>query len=131
MAVKNFKKFLEISKVCNKTFGVSSDLKSATESVILKAVDDEMLSAMFIVVVNYGSEDMWISIRKRWVEEGLETIEKTLKKVAQEYKDNTGQEIKLEVMKATLADSMELLSYSMYNPKKTGYFRLNCNVKVV
>lgn len=130
MPVKDFKKFLEISKVCNKTFGAASNGKSSTQSVIVKVIDDEMLSAMFVIVVNYASEGMWRELRKRWIEEGIESIKSTLKDAEEQFKTNTGKSLSLTIMEPTISDSLEMINYSMYNPKKTGYFRLHCNVKV-
>ena len=131
MPVKDMKKYIELSKVCNSTFGVSSTGKKTSESVMVKPVDDETLSAMFLIVVNYSSEAMWIEMRKRWIEEGIEIISKRLKEIEQEFKTNTGKTIKLNVLESTLADSLELESYSVYKPIKTGFFRLRCNVNVV
>lgn len=131
MPVKDFKKYLELSKLCNHTFGVSSSGKSSTESILLKAVDDEMLSAMFVIIVNYSSEAMWIEMRKRWIEEGLEKIEKRIKEFEKSYRENTGTNISLKISKPSISDSLELASFSVYKPVKTGFFRLACNIEVV
>lgn len=130
MPVKDFKKYIELSKLCNHTFGISSSGKSSTESILLKAVDDEMLSAKFVIIVNYSSEAMWIEMRKRWIEEGLERIAKRLKEVETLYRENTGKKISLKISKPTISDSLELASYSVYKPIKTGFFRLACNIEV-
>lgn len=130
MAVKDFEKYQALSRVLNKTFGAPSTMKSSTETVTIKVVDDTMLSAMFLIVVNFSSEGMWRELRKRYMEEGLQSIEKTLRKAEEEYNTVTGKTVKCKVMQNTISDSLEFVSYSMYNPKKTAYFRVFCNIEV-
>lgn len=129
MPVKDFKKFTDLAKLCNHTFGVSSTGKATSQSILVKPVDDNTLSAMFMIIVNYSSEAMWVEMRRRWVEEGLETIEAHLRKLEKEYKEATGTQITLKIVKSTISDSLELASYSVYKPVKTGFFRLKCNVE--
>lgn len=130
MTVKNYNKYLNLSKVFNKTFGSGTHSKSSTENVLVKIVDEGMISATFIISVNFSSEGMWRELRKRWLEEGLETIKRTLDTAASEYETLAGESIKFEIIKASVSDSMELTSYNVYNPKKLGYFRVTCNAEV-
>lgn len=131
MTVKNYDKFQELSKVFNKTFGTGfGTMKSSTETVTLRLVDDEMAKAMFMVVVNFSSEAMWRELRKRWLEEGLDKIKIAFDKAAKEYKENTGQEVSFEIMKGSISDGIEFTSYNIYNPKKIAYFRVFANAKI-
>lgn len=130
MTVKDFNKYQAMSRVFNKTFGAPSTMKSSTETVTIKVVDDTMLSAMFLIVVNFSSEGMWRELRKRYMEEALERFEKTLEKASEEYETLTGKPLKWKLMQNTVSDSLEFVSYSMYNPKKTAYFRVFCNLEV-
>jgi len=130
MPVKDFKKFLEIGKVCNNTFGVKSNAKSATEAVILRAIDDEMLSAMFIIVVNYTSEALWHEMRLRWLEEGEATIKVALTDAEARYKEATGKSISFDLLKPSLSDNMEVINFNSYTRLKKAYFRLSCNAKI-
>lgn len=130
MTVKDYDKYLALSRVFNKTFGAASAFKSSTETVTLKVVDDEMASAMFLIIVNFSSEGMWRELRKRWLEEGLELIQETFKKAEEEYKELTGKTVKFEIMKHTISDGLELINYSLYNPKRSGYFKVFLNAKI-
>lgn len=130
MTVKDFQKYQALSRVFNKTFGAPSTLKSSTETVTVKCVDDTMMSAMFLIVVNFSSEGMWRELRKRYMEEGVEKIAATLKKAEEEYETLTGKKVSLKIMQNTISDSLEFVSYSLYNPKKTAYFRVFCNIEV-
>jgi hypothetical protein len=131
MTVKDYKKYLNLSKVFNKTFGTETHMKSSTENVMVKIVDEGMLSATFIISVNFSSEGMWRELRKRWLEEGLASIKRNMDEAAEKYKDLTGETVKFDIIKASVSDSMELTNYSLYNPKKLGYFRVTCNIDVV
>lgn len=130
MTVKDFQKYQALSRVFNKTFGAPSTLKSSTETVTVKCVDDTMMSAMFLIVVNFSSEGMWRELRRRYMEEGVEKITATLKKAEEEYETLTGKKVSLKIMQNTISDSLEFVSYSLYNPKKTAYFRVFCNIEV-
>lgn len=130
MTVKDIKKFTKLSSCLNKTFGVASSGMSSTESIIMRLVDDEMMHATFLIVVNFSSEGMWRELRKRFIDEGLQKINNAMKKAAEEYKTLTGETVSLKILPHTVNDSMELVNYSMYNPKKTAYFRVMCNASV-
>lgn len=128
--IKDYQKYLHLSRVFNKIYGVSSTPNSSTETVILKLVDEGMVSATFVIVVNFSSEGMWRELRKRWLEEGIDKIQAALKKAAKEYKTISGKEVKFKIIKASINDSLEFTNYSLYNPKKTAYFRVFCNATV-
>lgn len=130
MTVKDFKKYQALSRVFNKTFGATSELKSSTETVTIKCVDDTMLSAMFLIIVSFSSEGMWREMRKRYLEEGVEKIAKTLKNAEEEYETLTGNKVTMKIMQNTVSDGLEFVNYSIYNPKRTAYFRVFCNIEV-
>ena len=130
MTVKDYPKYLALSRVFNKTYGAPSTLKSSTETVTLRLVDDEMVSAMFLIVVNFSSEGMWRELRKRWLEEVVNKIQEALKKAGEEYEVITGKPVKFEINKASISDGLEFVNYSLYNPKRAAYFRVFCNAKV-
>lgn len=135
MTVKNYDKYLALSRVFNKTFGAPGanqvgTLKSSTETVTIKLIDDEMASAMFLIIVNFASEGMWRELRKRWLEEGLDKIKRTFDKATEEYNEMTGETVKFEIIKGSISDGLEFVNYSLYNPKKTAYFRVFLNAKI-
>jgi hypothetical protein len=130
VTVKDYNKYLALSRCFNKTYGAPSTTKSSTETVTVKLVDDEMASCMFLIIVNFSSEGMWRELRKRWLEEGVEKIQKTLDQAVKEYKDITGDTVKFEINKASVSDGLEFVNYNLYNPKKVAYFRVFCNAKI-
>lgn len=130
MTVKDYNKYVALSRVFNKTYGAPSTLRSSTETVTCKLVDDGMVSAMFLIVVNFSSEGMWRELRKRWLEEGLEKIKATLDKAAEEYEVITGKKVSFKINEASVNDGLEFTNYNLYNPKKSAYYRVFCNASV-
>lgn len=130
MTVKNYDKYLALSRVFNKTYGAPSTLRSSTETVTIKLVDDGMATAMFLIIVNFSSEGMWRELRKRWLEEGLEKIRSTLKIAAEEYETITGKTVKFTLHEPSINDGLEMTNYNLYNPKKSAYYRVFCNVAI-
>ena len=137
MTVKNYKKYLALSRVFNKTYGAISSQKSSTETVTVRLVDDEMVTGLFIIIVNYPSEDLWREFRKRWIEEGVEKITETFKKASVEYKEIVKDDsavpdktVKFEINQATISDGLEFLNYKT-GTKRTAIFRLMLTAKVI
>lgn len=130
MSVKNFDQFQAISRVFNKTFGALSTTKTLTESIVIKQIDDTMLSGMYMTTVTFSSEGMWRSLRKAYIEEATQKITARLKEAEAEYKELTGKTITFKIMQNTVSDGLEFVSYSMYNPKKSAFFRVFCNIEV-
>jgi len=137
MTVKNYKKYLALSRVFNKTYGAISSQKSSTETVTVRLVDDEMVTASFIIIVSYPSEDLWRELRKRWIEEGVEKITDTFKKASVEYKEIVKDDsavsdktVKFEINQATISDGLEFLNYKT-GIKRTAIFRLMLTAKVI
>lgn len=131
MTVKDFQQFQAISRVFNKNFGAPGASSTATETITVKAVDDSFLSAMYLTTVTFSSEGMWRELRKAYIKEALDKLSARLKDAESEYKELTGKSVKLKIMQNTIADGLEFVSYSMYNPKKTAFFRVFCNVEVI
>lgn len=130
MVVKDFNKYQTLSRICDNTFGKGAHVRSGTQSVILKVDSDTSLVAKFIMVVNFGSENQMNHAMPRHKKEALSMIEAALKAVQEEYKEVTGSKISLTPNLDTVLDSVEFISYQTYNPKKTAYYRLSCNVSV-
>lgn len=130
MTVKDFNQFQTLSRVFNKTFGAPSTTRTTTETITVKCVDDSFLSAMYLTTVTFSSEGMWRELRKAYIKEALDKLNVRLRAAEDEYKELTGKTIKLKIMQNTISDGLEFITYSMYNPKKTGFFRVFCNVEV-
>lgn len=128
--VKDFKKFQKLSQICDGTFGKGSSMRSGTESVILKVVDDTLISARFIMVVNFTQDSAMKQMMPRYKNEGVSMIKAALEKTIEDYEDLTGEKVVLKMDVSTIQDSAEFLSNSMYAPKKSAYYRLSVNVKV-
>lgn len=130
MPVKDLKKYQTLSKLIDNSFGRSSTVKSGTQSVKLKMVDDTMMTATYLMIVNFGSENVMREMMRRYTSQGLSMIEAALAEVQDQYKEETGSKVVLKPDLNSTRDSVEFLSYSMYNPRRTAYFRLECVINV-
>jgi hypothetical protein len=130
MTVKDFQKYQKLAEICDGTFGKPNSVRSSTESVTLKMTDDTQLVAKFIMVVNFGSENQMRQMMPRFKNEATSMVKAALDQLKEKYKDATGKNVTLKLNQDTLQDSVEFLSYQIYNPKKTAYYRLSCVVDV-
>ncbi len=130
MTVKNFNKYQKLASICDNTFGKPNAMRASTESVMIKVADDTSAKATFIMVVNFGSENHMHQMMPRFKNEATSIIKASLKKVKEEYEEATDEKITLVMNLDTLQDSVEFLSYQVYNPKKTAYYRLSCLIDV-
>ena len=78
MTVKDYKKYLNLSKVFNKTFGTETHMKSSTENVMVKIIDEGMLSATFIISVNFSSNEVKLTeinnLEARWKLQSIQAL---------------------------------------------------------
>lgn len=132
MTVKNYNKYLELSKVFNETFGAKNKINNSiyTEAVKIKILDETKLSAMYITVINLQREDLWLELSKKQVEEAVQIINLHLKKASEEYKAATGEKIKFKIMDKTVKYDIEFLNYSVARTNRDAYFRVYCDIEI-
>lgn len=132
MPVEDFKKFQALAKCMNSTWGDSATNRSKLlgQSVKMALYNEGLLKVTYMVVVNFGSDNMVREMSERFKNEGLGMVKASLEKLKKDYKDSTGEDVKLKMLEDSLSDSYEFLSYSMYNPKRTAYYRLTCLVDI-
>jgi hypothetical protein len=84
MTVKDYKKFNELSKVFNETFGAQNKLDKSvnTEMVRTKLINEEKMQAFYICIVNLQTENMWKELEKKNVDDALEVMRQYFKKCA-------------------------------------------------
>lgn len=132
MLVKDYKKFVNLSKLLNTTFGTTgpNPMRIGTQTLKYELLDDGMLKVMYLTTVSFPSESLMRESRKRWETEGLTMIESALKELEQKYKDEFGKEIKCTIMEESFNDSFEFVSYSLYNPIKRALYRVGVLVEI-
>lgn len=106
---------------------------SATSSLIMKAVDDETLKAVYVTMVSIPRSGVTAAIlEKNWVEEGLALVKKGLKTVAKEYLKNTGGDTGpvFEVDEGSVQTGTEMTGYHTVKGGNSGMFRAEFLVRV-
>lgn len=126
--VKDFEKYKNLAQICDNSFGKASMVRSKTESVTLKMTDDTSLVAKFIMVVNFGSDNQMRQMMPRYKNEAMSMVKAAVAKLKEEYKELTGKNVTLKLNVNSVQDSVEFLSYQVFNPKKTAYYRFSCIV---
>lgn len=132
MLVKDYSKFLNLSKVLNTSFGQTGPNPGRTGTQVIKfeQVSDELLKVMFITTVNFASDTRMRESRVRWEKDAMSMIEAALKEISKTYKEKFEKELKLKIMTETFNDSFELVSYSQYNPMHRALYRVGVMVDV-
>lgn len=137
MTIKNLPEYQLLSNILQTTYGKTSQ-KSATHFLNMNMILDNRISVRFQSIVNFGHQNVFLELKKRYKEEALEIIEKSLEKLADEYKiaakeslnKDIKKTIKLKVSDPTITESIEYVSTSLYNPNKTAFYRIGCIVEV-
>ena len=130
MTVHDTKKFQVLSDLLNTSFGKSGTKPYTTQSLQARMLDDKLMKVNFMMIVNFSSDGMMFEMTKRFKNEGLSMVKAKLDRLKEEYKDKTDETVSFKLIEATVVDSYEFLSNSLYNPKKTAYYRLSCQVEV-
>lgn len=105
----------------------SPRMRSKNSSVVVKSkltAGDEfdVLTLTYIAVVNFKSEHEKIAMKTRFDEESLKYVESCLKLIKSEYTEVTdGDKISTKLIGSDI--TIELLSCSAYNFKKSAYYR--------
>ncbi len=129
MTVKNFSKYQTLAKILNVTFG-NSALTQATQSLIFKLLDEDHMSVLFLTVANFPSDRMMEETCARLRQDGLEVIKTAIKTVAERYKEQTGDSLKIKLLEETVSEGVEFLTYQTFSSKKSGYFRLFASLEM-
>jgi len=132
MTVKDYKKFNELSKVFNETFGAQNKLDKSvnTEMVRTKLINEEKMQAFYICIVNLQTENMWKELEKKNVDDALEVMRQYFKKCVEEYKKNTGKNINFTIDSKTVRYDVEFLNYNILRTNRSAYFRVYCDVDI-
>jgi len=132
MLVKDYKKFVNLSRLLNSSFGTTgpNPLRIGTQTLKYELLDEGMLKVLFITTVSFPSETLMRESRKRWETEGLTMIESALKDLEEKYKSEFGAEIKCKIQEESFNDSFEFISYSLYNPIKRALYRVGVLVDI-
>lgn len=134
MLVNNYKKFLNLSRVLNSSFGTEGAVnkKYSTQSVKFDLLDDGMIKCRFMTIIAFGSDSMMREMMVRHQNEGLNMLETALKEIKDRYKMLFPEDPvpTFKVLKSSISDDVEFLNYNMYSSTRRAYYRLGCLIEV-
>lgn len=109
-----------LGQAIDSTWGRSSTPRTSSYSVKFTVVGG-LLQASYAVVVNFATEYDMIVMKRNYAHESGSVIDKALEEVKKAYKELTGKSLKVKELSSS--DSVEIISNSFSNPKRTAYYR--------
>lgn len=109
-----------LGQAMDTTWGRSSTRNSASYSVKF-TLSGGCFVASYAAIVNFATERDMIDMKRRYAEESKSIINSALKVVKDTYKDLCGKTLKSKELCSS--DSVEVISNSSNNPKRTAYYR--------
>ena len=86
------------------------------------------LMVSYTTIINYFSNEPYLNQKKTFEDEATQIVNNYIKKVREEFKDETGRTLDFEVKNYN--DDVEILNTGAYNNKKTSYYRRKTLVSV-
>ena len=113
--------FDALGQALDTTWGRSSTPNTTSYSVKLKMMGPERVEALYLAVVNFGTEKQMIDMRRMYSDEADRAIAAYIKRSKNLYKELTGDSITFK--EQSYSDSVEIIGMSAYTPNRTAYFR--------
>lgn len=132
MLIKDYKKYLNLSKVLNHNFGMEGreNKPVSTQSIMMDLLDDGMIKCRYIMIANFGSDSMLREMQQRYRNEALGMLEAALKRIKDEYKERFKETINFDIIESSIGDDVEFLTFSVYNGLRKGYYRLGALIEI-
>lgn len=142
MTIKDTAKYRILANAVQRSFGVTSEVKYPTHFVKANVVSDDHMQFICQTTVNFGHQNVQLEMRHKYLAECVGLVKQSMKRIEEEYKKQiedknkllepkkepyekpAPKSIKLNLLTETLRDDIEYVSYSIYDPKKTAYFRI-------
>lgn len=152
--IRDHELYTNLSKVANSSFGSSGpggvDVKKAPmQSIKFEVIDENTLKATYQSLVTFASKSMLRDLETKYKNEAMSMLKGSLERFTEDYKElvskekldpgpspsgkepeSTKKTIKLKANDSTITNSVEYVSYSMYKPVQTGFYRLSCLIDV-
>ncbi len=148
MPIKETARYRVLASILQTSFGKSSQTKRSTHFVSMSMPDEARILVKYQSIVNFGHQNVQAELRHKYEAEAIDAIKEAIERVAVEYKqavesrddllepraepyESAPQKtIKIKVNSATIHDSFEGLTKSIYNPVGTSYYRLSCIAEI-
>jgi hypothetical protein len=117
-----------LGQAIDNSWGRSSTPQTASYSVKTTLLPDDRLLLTYQAIVNFGTERQLIEMKRRYADEAKAITDGVLKRIKEIYKDLSGSS--LATKEAGVDDSIEIISVTFHNPKRTAYFRRKTIVEI-
>jgi hypothetical protein len=123
----NMQEVNALGQILNDTYGASSTVISPTHS-IKSTLQGDILTFSFVTIVNIVMGPDPRDQLKEQSRESIVRIKARVAEVEKAFKAAAGRDLKLDEM--TSEDSVEIISMSPHNPKRTAYYRRKSAYKI-
>lgn len=117
-----------LAQAVDSTWGRSSTPKTAGSSVKF-TTGGGRLTAVYVAVVNFGTEHERIQTRRRCAEESERVLAAEVKRVKALYRELAGRTLSLKEL--TSRDELELVGASPHSPRRTAMYRRRMVMELV
>lgn len=124
----DLKNIQDLEEIINTTWGKSSTVKNPSRSITSKITGPDTVLIKLVMIVNLGNNKQLKDAKERHEDEARQVVNDYIKNVKSEYKEKTGQALKMKLDKYDT--SIEVIQMSAYSPKMVAYFRFNGFAKV-
>ena len=142
MSIKQTARYRILANAVQRSYGVTSEAKYPTHFVKANVLTDDHIQFICQTTVNFGHQNVFLEMRHKYIAECVGLIEQSMRRIEEDYKTQVEQKekllepkiepyekaapksIKLKFMSETMRDDIEYVSYSLYSPQKTAFFRV-------
>ena len=120
----NANEIYNLGQVLDRTWGRSTtNLSGSPEwSITCQLVNDTNVKLTYTTIVNLCATNSMHDDMRMHESTGVDLIEQCIKQIKSDYKELSGTNLKLKLVRHI--PEIEMLSMSAYNPKRTAYFRV-------
>lgn len=132
MPVQDFKKYMQLAKILNNSWGTGSQLKSGSQSIKFALKDENLLKGSVMMIVNMPNNPQTAhEFKNRYRNEAIGKMESAIKDLKGRFEDqNEGKTIRFKLLDNSITDGIEYLTNSQYRPNLHAYFRLHCLISI-
>jgi hypothetical protein len=112
-----------LEQVTDTTWGRTSTPSCPSFSVKYSKVGDNHLMVKYLCVVNLVNDQETERLKKMYSDESNAVIDNAVKRVKQDYKEITGNNLTFKQVGDDF--SFEIIDLNIYNGKRTAYYRKN------
>lgn len=116
-----------LGQVIDSTWGRVSTPRTSSYSVKF-SLNGGYLEVKYGAIVNFGTEREMIAMKANYADESKKVIDSLISDIKKNYKELSGKTLKAK--RVFSSDSVEIISNSFQNPKRTAYYRCKCTFEI-